>query len=48
MAKMVESDANLQDALIEVAYLARFSPPQQFQRFVLLEVLAAVELRDPL
>ena len=47
-AKMVERDANLQDALIQVAYLARFSPPQQFQCFVLLEVLAAVELRDPL
>ena len=47
MAKMVESDANLQDALIEVTYLARFSPPQQFQCFVLLEVLAAVELHDP-
>ena len=48
MAKMVESDANLQDALIEVAHLARFSPPQQFQCFVLLEVLTTVELRDPL
>jgi hypothetical protein len=45
---MVERDANLQDTLIQVAYLARFSPPQQFQCFVLLEVLASVELRDPL
>ena len=47
-AKMVERDANLQDALIEAAYLALLSPPQQLQCFVLLEVLAAVELRDPL
>jgi hypothetical protein len=43
---MVESDANLQDALIEAAYRARLSPPQQLQRFVLLEVLAVVELRN--
>jgi hypothetical protein len=46
--KMVESDANLQNALIEAAYVAWFSPPQQLQRFMLLEVLTAVELRDPL
>jgi len=45
---MVKRDANLQDALIEAAYLALLSPPQQLQCFVLLEVLAAVELRDPL
>jgi hypothetical protein len=46
--KMVKSDANLQDALIEPTNLARLSPPQPLQCFVLLEVLAAVELRDPL
>jgi hypothetical protein len=45
---MVKGDTNLQDALIEAANLARLSPPQQFQGLVLLEVLAAVELRDPL
>jgi hypothetical protein len=45
---MVKRDANLQDALIEAAYPALFSPPQQLQCFVLLEVLAAVELGDPL
>lgn len=45
--KMVKRDANLQDALIEATYLARLSPPQPLQCFVLLEVLAAVELRDP-
>jgi hypothetical protein len=32
----------------EGAALARLSPPQQFQCFVLHEVLAAVESRDPL
>ena len=46
--KMVKRDANLQDALIEAAYLALLSPPQQLQCLVLLEVLAAVELGDPL
>ena len=46
--EMVKGDANLQDALIEAAHVAWFSPPEQLQRFVLLEVLAAVELRDPL
>jgi hypothetical protein len=45
---MVKRDANLQDALIEAAYLALLAPPQQLQCFVLLEVLAAVELGDPL
>jgi hypothetical protein len=46
--KMVKRDTNLQDDLIEAANLARLSPPQQLQGFVLLEVLAAVELRNPL
>ena len=46
--KMVKRDANLQDALIEAAYLALLGPPQQLQCLVLLEVLAAVELGDPL
>jgi hypothetical protein len=45
---MVERDTNLQDALIEAANLTRLSPPQPLQGFVLLEVLAAVELRNPL
>src|SRR4029453_17350331 len=46
--KMVKRDANLQDALIEAASLGLLSPPQQLQCFVLLEVLPAVELGDPL
>ena len=46
--KMVTRDANLQDALIEAANLALLAPPQQLQCLVLLEVLAAVELGDPL
>jgi hypothetical protein len=47
-AKMVKGHANLEDPLIEAAHLARLSPPQYLQCFVLLEVLAAVELPDPL
>jgi hypothetical protein len=46
--KMMKRDTNLQDALIEAANLARLSPPQPLQRFVLLEVLPAVELGNPL
>jgi hypothetical protein len=46
--KVVERDTDLQDALIEAAHCARLSSPQQFQGFVLLEVLAAVELRNAL
>jgi hypothetical protein len=46
--KMLKRDANLQDALIEAANLALLASPQQLQCFVLLEVLAAAELGDPL
>ena len=41
----MEGDADLQDALIQVADVAPFGAPQQLERLVLLEVLAAVELR---
>ena len=46
--QMVERDADLQDALVEVADVASLRPPEQFQRLVLLEELAAIELRDAL
>jgi hypothetical protein len=46
-SKMVESDSNLQNALIEASHVTQFGFPQQFQRLVLLEVLTAVELGNP-
>ena len=46
--QVVQADANLQDALVQVAYLAGRGSPQQFQRFVLLEKLAGVEFMDGL
>ena len=46
--QMVEGDANLQDALIEMPHLTIFRPPQAFECLVLLEVLAAIELGNPL
>jgi hypothetical protein len=48
LLKVVERDANPQDALIERALVAPLSLPEHLQRLVLLEILAAVELRDPL
>src|SRR5437764_760066 len=46
-SQMVEGDANLEDALIQPSYPAPLGAPQQLQRFVLLEIFAAIELRDP-
>jgi uncharacterized protein len=46
LPQMMEGDANLQNALIQVANVAAFRTPQEFERFVLLEELAAVELCD--
>lgn len=46
-AKVMEGDTDLQDALIQLAHLTGFGTPEKFQRFVLLEVLTAVELVDP-
>jgi hypothetical protein len=46
--EMVEGDADLQDALVQQPHVAPLGPPEQLQRFVLLEVLAAIELRDAL
>jgi hypothetical protein len=43
---VMEGDANLQDALIEIPDVAPFVAPQELERFVLLEKLAAIELGD--
>ena len=42
--ELVEPDTNAQNALIEVADGAGFQDPKLFQRLVLLEILATVEL----
>jgi hypothetical protein len=47
-AQVMEGDADLEDTLIQAPDVAPFGAPQQFERLVLLEVLAAVELRNPL
>src|SRR5258706_8400911 len=44
--QVMKGDADLQDALVEVADVARLGAPEQLQRLVLLEELAAIELRD--
>ena len=46
-AEMVKRDADLQDALVQIADVAPLGAPQQLERLVLLEELAAVELGDP-
>src|SRR2546429_4960605 len=43
---VIEADANLQDALVEVAHLVRLANPDAFERLVLLEEFLAVELLD--
>ena len=48
LAQVMECDANLQDALVQIADVAGFGAPQQFERLVLLEELAAIELGDAL
>ena len=45
--QVMERDADLQDALVEIADVAALGAPEQLQRLVLLEELAAIELRDP-
>jgi hypothetical protein len=42
--ELVEADANAENALVEVADGASFQDPKLFERFMLLEVFAAVEL----
>src|SRR5437899_610905 len=46
-AQMMKRDADLQDALVQAAHVTRLGAPQQFERLVLLEIVAAVELLDP-
>jgi SET domain len=46
--QVVKCDPDLQDALIQPPHSAWFGAPQQLERLVLLEVLAAVELIDAL
>ena len=44
--QMVHANADLQDALIQVADHVRRGPPQQLEGLVLIEELARVELVD--
>jgi hypothetical protein len=44
--KMVESHADLENALVQASYGASLGAPEQFQRLVLLEVLPTIELLD--
>ena len=44
--QVMERNANLKDALVEVAHGPRLGPPQHLQGLVTLPVFAAVELRD--
>ena len=46
--QMVQTDTNLQDALVQVAHLFRRGAPQEFERLVLLEKLAGIEFVDSL
>ena len=43
---VMETDADLKDAVIEMAYRGGRVPPQQLERFVLFEELPGVELLD--
>jgi hypothetical protein len=43
---VVEGDADLQDALVEIPDVSPFVAPEELERFVLLEELAAIELGD--
>src|ERR1700704_1851871 len=47
-SQMMERDADLKNTLIETPHLTIFSQPQPFECFVLVEVLAAIELGNPL
>ena len=46
VAPVVEADADLQDAVIQVSVRRARRSPQQLERLVLLEELAAIELFD--
>jgi len=43
----MKPDANLEDAVIEMAHRRGGVPPQQLERLVLLEKLSGIELLDP-
>ena len=45
---MMKRHTDLQDALIEAPHVAGLGLPEIFQRLVLGEELASIELRDPL
>jgi hypothetical protein len=45
---VIEADADLQDALVEITNRIRFADPDYLQRLVLLEELASIELLDAL
>ena len=45
-AQMMKGHSDLEDALIQVTDVASLRAPQPLQRLVLLEKLAAIELRD--
>jgi hypothetical protein len=47
-SQMMERDADLKNPLVEKPDLTIFGPPQPFECFVLLEVLAAIELGNTL
>jgi len=46
--EMMEGDADLQDALVQVAHVATLGSPEDLQRFMLLKKFAAIELRNSL
>src|SRR5215213_7820844 len=46
--QVVAADADLEDALVEVADVVGLDAPDRLQRLVALPVLPGVELRDPL
>src|SRR2546428_2735311 len=45
-AELIERDADLQDALVEIADVATLGAPEQLEGLVLLEEFAAIELLD--
>src|SRR5436190_7017379 len=45
--QLVEADADLKDALVEIAQRSRLKYPDFFERFVLLKVFTAIELLEP-
>jgi len=47
LAPVVKADADLEDALVEIADGVRLADPDALERFVLLEELLLIELFDP-